>query len=164
MFIVSEARASARARSAERALPHGRASDTLCSRSIKTIPLLLICLALGIQPIAALAQQPTQSPQTATVTVSFTPGRPANRIIPSRALGAGVDGHPIGEAVRQLSPANIKAMLSAGLKPLTYRLRTELAGEAWHCNPNGTWSDPARRQGYWTSSSKPGRPIHVSYG
>ena len=125
---------------------------------------LVICALTFLQPITGFAQQQVQSPQSATVTVSFTPGHPANRIIPSRALGAGADGHPIGETVRQLSPANIKAMLSAGLKPLTYRLRTELAGEAWHWNPNGTWSDPARRQGYWTSNSKPGRPIQVCYG
>ncbi len=158
MRVVSEARASARARSTGRALPNGRASDTFCSRSIKTILLLLICLALCIHPVALLAQT------SATVTVNFTPGHPENRFIPSRALGAGADGHAQGETDRQLSPANIKAMLSAGLKPLTYRLRTELAGEAWHWNPNGRWSDPAHAQGYWTSSSKPGRPIHVSYG
>src|SRR6266404_119386 len=125
---------------------------------------LVICALTFLQPSTGLPQQQTPTPQNATVTVNFTPGHPANRIIPSRALGAGVDGHPIGETDRQLSPANIKAMLSAGLKSLTYRLRTELAGEAWHWNPNGTWSDPARRQGYWTSSSKPGRPIQVCYG
>jgi hypothetical protein len=156
MRVVSEARASARARLAKRALPNGRASDASCSRSRVTA--LLFCLALGVQSVGVLAQT------NATVTVTFTPGHPANRIIPSRALGAGVDGHSTGETVRQLSPANIKAMLSAGLKPLTYRLRTELAGEAWHWNPGGTWSDTARRQGYWTSDSKPGRPIHVCYG
>src|SRR5437773_3577553 len=110
MLIVSEARASARARSAERALPNGRASDTFCSRSIKTIPILLICLALDIQPITGLAQQQPPTSQTATVTVSFTPGHPANRFIPACALGAGADGHSIGETVRQLSPANINAM------------------------------------------------------
>src|SRR5258707_159549 len=119
---------------------------------------LALCIPIALQPIPVTAQT------SATVTVTFTPGHPANRFIPARALGAGVDGHSTGETVRQLSPANIKAMLSAGLKPLTYRLRTELAGEAWHWNPNGSWSEPARRQGYWTSSSKPGRPIHVCYG
>jgi hypothetical protein len=124
---------------------------------------LLCCAVLALQPINASAQN-TQTQNQAVVTVSLSPGQPANRFTPSRALGAGVDGHADRETDRQLSPANIKAMLSAGLNSLSYRLRTELAGEAWHWNPNGRWSDPAHWRGYWTSSSKPGRPIHVSYG
>jgi hypothetical protein len=120
-----------------------------------------ICAALSLQPTTASAQS-NQPSNEAVVTVSS--GQPVNRFIPSRALGAGVDGHSIGETDRQLSPANVTAMLSAGLKPLSYRLRTELAGEAWHWNPNGSWSDPAHGRGYWTSSSNPGRPIHVCYG
>ena len=122
-----------------------------------------ICATLSLQPTTVSAQG-NQPSNEAVVTVSFIPGHAANRFIPSRALGAGVDGHSIGETVRQLSPANVKAMLSAGLKPLTYRLRTELAGEAWHWNPIGRWSDPAHGRGYWTSSSNLGRPIHVCYG
>ena len=122
-----------------------------------------ICAVLSLQPITGSAQG-NQPANEAVVTVSFTPGHPANRFIPSRALGAGVDGHAERETDRQLSPANIRAMLSAGLKALTYRLRTELAGEAWHWNPNGSWSDPLHGRGYWTSSSKLGRPIHVCYG
>src|SRR5439155_1269916 len=29
---------------------------------------------------------------------------------------------------------------------------------------NGSWSNPSHRQGYWTSSSELGQPIHVCYG
>lgn len=97
-----------------------------------------------------------------TVTVDTT--TPANRFIPSQALGAGVDGHELGETARQLAPANITAMRSAGLRPLTYRLRTELAGEAWHWNPKGKWSDAAHHQGYWISDSTKTTAIKLSYG
>jgi hypothetical protein len=103
-------------------------------------------------------------PHPAVVTVTIDTSHPVNRFVPSRALGAGVDGHEFGETLRQLSPANIKAMRSAGLRPLTYRLRTELAGEAWHWNPKGRWSEAAHQQGYWTSDSRPSQPIKLSYG
>lgn len=135
----------------------------LLRNSLLRLLMCAICAALSWQP-ATNSAQGNLSSNEAVVTVSVTPGYPANRFIPSRALGAGVDGHSIGETDRQLSPTNVKAMLSAGLKPLSYRLRTELAGEAWHWNPNGSWSDPAHGRGYWTSRSHPGRPIHVCYG
>src|SRR5260370_5066224 len=86
-----------------------------------------ICATLSLQPTTVSAQG-NQPSNEAVVTVSFIPGHAANRFIPSRALGAGVDGHSIGETVRQLSPANVKAMLSAGLKPFTYRLWNERSG------------------------------------
>jgi hypothetical protein len=83
---------------------------------------------------------------------------------PGEALGAAIDGHEKGDTARLLSPSNVAAMLSAGLKPLSYRLRTELAGEVWHWNPRGTWSDGEHQQGYWVSDATPGEPIDVSYG
>src|SRR5438128_3445048 len=126
---------------------------------IRSLPLAVLTLIVPTLPPVANPAQPR-----AAITVNFTPGHPANRFIPSHAFGAGVDGHAEGETDRQLSPANIASMLSVGFKPLTYRLRTELAGEAWHWNPNGSWSDPAHRQGYWTSTSELGDPIHVCYG
>src|SRR5258708_9810550 len=76
-----------------------------------------------------------------------------NKCIPKQSLGGGVDGHERGECAQMLSDKNIAEMLSAGLGPLTYRLRTELAGEVWHWNPRGSWSDEARQFGYCTSRS-----------
>jgi hypothetical protein len=99
-----------------------------------------------------------------TVTVAYTLGRPANTFTPSQALGAGVDGHEKGDTRRMLSRRNVREMLTAGLKPLSYRLRTELGDEAWHWNPAGSWSDKERKRGYWTSSSSAGAPIAASYG
>jgi hypothetical protein len=89
---------------------------------------------------------------------------PVNRCAPTQALGAGIDGHEKGECARMFTDRNIAEMLSAGLGPLTYRLRTELGGEVWHWNPRGTWSDPAHQCGYWTSDDSLGDPINLSYG
>ncbi|MGA9384164.1 MAG: discoidin domain-containing protein, partial [Candidatus Sulfotelmatobacter sp.] len=40
---------------------------------------------------------------------------------------------------------------------------TELAIEAWHWNPQGTWSDPGGK-GYFTGSSTPTEMLRYSYG
>src|SRR5436190_12152182 len=89
---------------------------------------------------------------------------PVNRLVPTKTLGAGIDGHEKGECAQMFTDKNIAEMLSSGLGPLTYRLRTELGGDVWHWNPRGTWSDPAHNCGYWTSDSLLGEPINVSYG
>src|SRR2546426_4595440 len=134
-------------------------------RSLAHFLYCLICATVVLQPLSVHAQRLSGNrARPHTVTISIKTDHPTNRFIPSQALGAGVDGHAEGETQRQLSRANIAQMLSAGLKPLTYRLRTELAGEAWHWNPHGSWSDPAQRQGYWTSDRNLGQPIELSYG
>lgn len=89
---------------------------------------------------------------------------PVKRADLTMAFGGGVDGHSAGEEKKLLSPQNIQAMENSGLKPLSYRLRTELGVEAWHWNPHGSWSDTQQRQGYWTSSTTSLTPILTSYG
>jgi hypothetical protein len=98
------------------------------------------------------------------VTLDFKPGHPANLFNPAHALGAAIDGHDKGVIDLQLTSPNIQAMLSAGFKSLGYRLRTELANDAWHWNPQGSWSEGSNRQGYWTSDDKSAAPIRLSYG
>ena len=120
--------------------------------------------ALQVYVLLALLTLPAHAQTPSTVTITVDTSRAVNRFSPAHALGAGVDGHDFGETLKQLSPANVEAMRSAGLKPLTYRLRTELGGEAWHWNPRGRWSDAAHRQGYWTSNNTPGPSIKTSYG
>ncbi|MBI3650715.1 MAG: discoidin domain-containing protein [Acidobacteria bacterium] len=124
---------------------------------------IIVCLlvVLSAAPRGALPQATTV--QT-TITVHFDAAHPANTFIPLRALGAGIDGHEHGEIARMLAPPNIKQMLTAGFKPLTYRLRTELGAESWHWNPQGRWSDARHHQGYWISDSKIGKPLAVCYG
>jgi F5/8 type C domain. len=105
------------------------------------------------------------SAQSEFTNITVRLGHPVDRFVPAHAFGAALDGHEKGEIEKMLSPVNIKEMLTAGLKPLSYRLRTELAVEAWHWNPKGAWSEPAKKQGYWTSSSDVrGASISLSYG
>src|SRR6267142_81282 len=133
-------------------------------RCLLTIALatLIITSSLAPRRSSTLAGSVAEIAPTHII-VNYTPGRPLNRFAPSHAFGAAIDGHEKGELQQMLSPRNIREMLTAGLKPLSYRLRTELAGEAWHWNPRGSWSEPKQRAGYWISNSR-GKPISVSYG
>jgi hypothetical protein len=89
--------------------------------------------------------------------------RPVNRFVPNQTLGAGIDRIPIEAIDTGLTQPNLDAALSSGWQPVSYRQNTELAVEAWHWNPQGTWSDP-RGKGYFTGASTPGQPIRYSYG
>jgi F5/8 type C domain len=120
-----------------------------------TVPFALLCST-------SLAEKP--DPKTFPVIAVVSADHPVNRCVPTETLGAGVDGHEKGECALMFTDNNIAEMLSAGLGPLTYRLRTELGGEVWHWNPHGTWSDPSHNCGYWTSDDSLGEPINVSYG
>jgi hypothetical protein len=88
--------------------------------------------------------------------------QPLNSFVPDTTLGACYDGHDKGENDVILQRENVKAMQSIDMKPLSYRLRTELGIEAWHWNPRGNWS--SNNEGYWTSSSDPNDSISLSYG
>jgi hypothetical protein len=122
--------------------------------------ILLIATALQV----AFATQTYGNEKPLTVSAIVTADHPVNRLVPTEALGAGVDGHEKGECAQMFTDKNITEMLSAGLGPLTYRLRTELGSEAWHWNPRGRWSDPLHNCGYWTSDDSLGEAINVSYG
>ena len=121
-----------------------------------------VIISIALQVIIATSTFGAEKPLVVSAIVSAD--HPINRLIPTEALGAGIDGHEKGECAQMFTEKNITEMLSAGLGPLTYRLRTELGSEAWHWNPRGKWSDPVHNCGYWTSDDVLGEPINVSYG
>jgi hypothetical protein len=135
-----------------------------------TIGAMNLARALGTACLPVLTHQPatitlsaqTRGPIAATLTVT------ADSLIasfrPDRAWGAALDGQDEGEIGDRYTAGNLAEMNSTGLGPVAYRLRTELAIEAWHWNPEGRWSDSARQQGYWVSNDRSSAPIEVSYG
>ncbi len=101
--------------------------------------------------------------QAQTIRVDATPEHSTNSIVPTRALGAGIDRLPYGATDKLFVEPMVKEVLSAGWQSVSYRQNTELHMEAWHWNPAGAWSDPAGK-GYFTGSATPGDFIRHSYG
>ena len=101
-----------------------------------------------------------------TIHVDAAEGHATNTIVPTQALGAGVDRLPYGASDKLLTEENLDKVLSAGWQTVTYRQNTELHMEAWHWNPEGKWSDPTGTgRGYFVGSGEPGSaPIRHSYG
>jgi hypothetical protein len=94
------------------------------------------------------------------VVVDAVPSHVANTFIPTQALGAGIDRIPAAAAEKYFGQPALPAVLAAGWQPVTYRQNTELAVEAWHWNPQGTWSDPSGK-GYFTGSATPPKPSSI---
>jgi F5/8 type C domain-containing protein len=137
----------------------------LRSRQARQVLTWLACLSTLLAFVSTfLKTARTQSSRPITVVkIFFKPGHPLNQFDSSYALGAAIDGHEKGELDHMLSRENVSKMLSAGLKPISYRLRTELAGEGWHWNPKGSWTEANR--GYWISNDKPDlSELSLSYG
>ena len=120
------------------------------------------CAVLGALAIA-LPVCAQAARDTLTVRVHVAAG-PTASIDPRTTFGGGLDGHRPGDIARLYTPENLHALARAGFGVVTYRLRTELANDAWHWNPVGRWSDSARTQGYWTSDTALGAPIETSRG
>src|ERR1700739_4183702 len=115
---------------------------------------LLVSIAVFFFFVPPLAAQ--------TIRVDATPSHATNSVVPAQALGAGIDRLPPGATDKTFVEATIKQVLSSGWQTISYRQNTELHIEAWHWNPQGTWSDPAGK-GYFTGSATPGEPIRHSY-
>lgn len=98
-----------------------------------------------------------------TIRVDTTPSHATHSFVPTQALGAAVDRLPLGATDKLFTDPTLKQALSAGWQTVTYRQNTELHVEAWHWNPQGTWSDLAGK-GYFTGAAIPGEMIRHSFG
>jgi hypothetical protein len=76
-----------------------------------------------------------------------------NSFDPDQALGSSIDVLSHTGIDKVYSPHILQESLSAGWGPITYRNNTELRMAAWHWNPNGNWSDPVHKSGYFTGST-----------
>ena len=104
------------------------------------------------------------STQAQTVTVDATASHVSNTFSPIHAMGTTLDRIPSNTTDTFFEPDQIKQILEAGWGPVSYRQNTELFVQAWHWNPKGTWSDPAK-QGYFVGDATPGKePIRHSFG
>ncbi len=130
---------------------------------------------LAAAPIDAAAPPPVPpADQAATASASTDPARQAtvrvdvahatNSFSPHRALGTSIDILDYGSVEKLYQTPLIEQCLAAGWGPMTYRQNTELQIAAWHWNPNGTWSDPSTKSGYFTGSAEPAEFIRHSYG
>ncbi len=86
-----------------------------------------------------------------------------NHFVPKETLGAGVDRISVEAIDKDLLQPTLGQTQASGWQPVTYRQNTELAVEAWHWNPQGTWSD-ASGKGYFTGASTPTEMLRYSYG
>ena len=107
-------------------------------------------LVLVVSGSIAVEAQRSRAPQN--ILVDATPSHVTNSFSPLRTLGAGIDRLRGGVTDRVMKPEFIAQMQSAGWQPVTYRQNTELFAEAWHWNPNGTWSNAAAKDGYVVAS------------
>jgi F5/8 type C domain len=98
-----------------------------------------------------------------TVQVDVAPAH-ALPFDPDKAMGSSMDILSAKEFDTIYSEPIIKESLSAGWGPITYRQNTELTIDAWHWNPNGTWSDAQNQSGYFVGSAEPAGSLRQSFG
>jgi hypothetical protein len=96
-------------------------------------------------------------------TVEVDTSHATNRFVPKETLGAGVDRIGVEAIDKDLIQPTLEQTQASGWQPVSYRQNTDLAVEAWHWNPVGTWSD-AGNKGYFVGSAAPTETIRYSYG
>jgi hypothetical protein len=122
----------------------------------RVLAVFLFVFVLTIGGLAAAAHGET-------VRIDATTGHETNVFVPERALGAGIDRIARAATDKLFAQPLVEQVLAAGWQTVSYRQNTELHVEAWHWNPQGTWSDPGGK-GYFTGDASPAEPIRHSFG
>jgi hypothetical protein len=122
-------------------------------RTLLIAATILSC-AMSSRPIALLAQ---------AIRVDAGPNK-AVMFDPDKAMGTSMDILLAKDMDAVFSEPLVKAGLSAGWGPITYRQNTELTYDAWHWNPSGKWSDEQHKSGYFVGSAVPDGFLRASYG
>src|ERR1700734_408397 len=110
-------------------------------------------IILAISVLCALQVMRAQQNEQVTVDTSHS----VNSFSPLRALGGAIDRQRGGTTQEEIEKHTewvltgpvLQDLLGAGWGTVSYRQNTELQIEAWHWNPRGTWSDPAKKEGYF---------------
>ncbi|GHH26140.1 hypothetical protein GCM10008023_40320 [Sphingomonas glacialis] len=119
-----------------------------------------LVLSLSIAPPIAAAPHAARN----RITVEGANAQPLAVFDADEALGASIDGGAKDEAAAVFRNVNLAAMRKSRFPRLAYRLRTELANEAWHWSSEGQWSDPAHNEGYWTGDASANTKGLVTFG
>jgi hypothetical protein len=120
-------------------------------------------------PATVIAVVTTLTLFAAAQIISVDASHSRNHFVPSETLGAGVDRIPTEAIDKDLRPPSLEATLASGWQTVSYRQNTELAVEAWHWNPRGTWSNGSDAsdlagKGYFTGAAIPSESLRYSYG
>lgn len=130
----------------------------------KCLPISKACSVFAIVFAISAVLFSVTAVEAQEVRVDATPSHVANTFRPLYALGSTVDRVPSNATDMFFRPDQLRQVLSAGWGAISYRQNTELFVQAWHWNPQGTWSDPAGK-GYFTGSPTPtAKEIRHSYG
>lgn len=118
-----------------------------------------LILAAGFAALLCMAQATSAQ----DIVVDAAESHAVNSFSPARALGGSIDRQRGGNTQEEiekhtnwvLSGAALKELMGSGWQTVTYRQNTELQIEGWHWNPNGTWSNGSKKEGYFTGSAVP---------
>src|SRR6478609_1119700 len=122
-----------------------------------TVAVALVVSVVTIKTGVSQTQTDSSPSQVGLVRVDTT--RMINSFDPDSALGSSLDVLSRVDINKVFTPHIIQEALSAGWGPITYRNNTELRMAAWHWTENGTWSDPAHKNGYFTAGSDLKEPV-----